>query len=79
MTKNSDEKFIAYALNLAKRNLGQTSPYPVVGCVIVKNGKIISSGVTAKNGRPHGERIAIERIIDKKILEGAEIYITLEP
>ncbi len=77
--KNSDEKFISYALNLAKKNLGQTAPNPVVGCVIVKDGVIISSGVTAKSGRPHAEKIAIEKIADKKILQGAEIYVTLEP
>lgn len=79
MINNFDQKFIAYALNLAKKNLGITSPNPVVGCVIVKEGKIISSGITQKNGRPHAERIAIEKVFDKKILEGAVIYVTLEP
>ena len=77
--KNFDEKFISYALNLAKKNLGLTAPNPVVGCVIVKDGQIISSGVTAKNGRPHAEKIAIEKISNKEILKGAEIYVTLEP
>lgn len=79
MTKNSDQKFISYALNLAKKNRGTTAPNPVVGCVIVKDGQIISTGITAKNGRPHAEAIAIEKISDKKILEGAELYVTLEP
>ena len=79
MTKIFDEKFISYAINLAKKNLGQTAPNPVVGCVIVKNNKIISIGVTAKNGRPHAEKIAIDKISDKKNLEGATIYVTLEP
>jgi diaminohydroxyphosphoribosylaminopyrimidine deaminase/5-amino-6-(5-phosphoribosylamino)uracil reductase len=79
MLKNSDQKFISYALNLAKRNIGKTAPNPVVGCVIVKNGKIISSAVTAKNGRPHAEKIAIEKISNKEELFGAEIYVTLEP
>lgn len=79
MPKNSDQKFISYALNLAKRNIGKTAPNPVVGCVIVKNGKIISSAVTAKNGRPHAEKIAVEKIFNKEELSGAEIYITLEP
>ncbi len=79
MTKDSDKKFIAYALNLAKKNHGITAPNPVVGCVIVKDGQIISTGVTAKNGRPHAEKIAIEKVADKKILAGAEIYVTLEP
>lgn len=77
--KNSDEKFISYALNLSQKNLGLTAPNPVVGCVIVKDGTIISSGVTAKHGRPHAEKIAIDKIADKKILSGAEIYVTLEP
>lgn len=77
--ENFDKKFIYYALNLAKKNLGLTAPNPTVGCVIVKNGQIISTGVTAKNGRPHAEKIAIEKITDKKILEGADIYVTLEP
>ncbi len=77
--KNFDEKFISYALNLAKKNLGLTAPNPVVGCVIVKDDKIISSGITAKSGRPHAEKIAIEKISNKEILKGAEIYVTLEP
>lgn len=79
MQKNYEQKFISYALNLAKQNLGLTAPNPVVGCVITLDGQIIATGVTAKNGRPHAETIAIEKVANKKILEGAEIYITLEP
>jgi diaminohydroxyphosphoribosylaminopyrimidine deaminase/5-amino-6-(5-phosphoribosylamino)uracil reductase len=66
MTTNSDQKFISYALKLAQRNLGGTSPNPVVGCVIVHEGKIISSGITARGGRPHAEKIAIDKVLDKK-------------
>ncbi len=80
MTTKSDEGFISYALNLTQKNLGQTAPNPVVGCVIVSNdGRIISSGVTALGGRPHAEKIAIDKIADKKILEGTTLYVTLEP
>lgn len=79
MKQNFDKKFISYALNLSKKNLGKTAPNPVVGCVIVKNGEIISTGVTAENGRPHAEKIAIEKIADKKIFDGATLYVTLEP
>lgn len=79
MNQKSDYKHIRHALNLAKKNLGLTSPNPVVACVIVKNGEIIATGVTAKNGRPHAEQIAIEKIADKKILRDAELYVTLEP
>ncbi len=75
-----DEKFMSYALNLTKKHLGQTAPNPVVGCVIVANGEIISSGVTAKSGRPHAEKIAIDKaILDKKILKNSTLYVTLEP
>jgi len=74
-----DKKFMAYALNLAQKNLGKTAPNPVVGCVIVFDGKIISSGVTQFGGRPHAEKIAIDKISDKKILAESVIYVTLEP
>jgi diaminohydroxyphosphoribosylaminopyrimidine deaminase/5-amino-6-(5-phosphoribosylamino)uracil reductase len=77
--KSSDERFISYALNLAKKNLGKTAPNPVVACVIVKNNQIISSAVTAKNGRPHAEKIAIDKVKNPEILNGAEMYVTLEP
>lgn len=79
MPKNYEQKFISYALNLAKQNLGLTAPNPVVGCVITLDGKIIATAVTAKNGRPHAETIAIAQVADKKILQDAEIYVTLEP
>ena len=76
---DNDIKFMSYALNLSKSNLGTTSPNPVVGAVIVKNNEIISTGVTARNGRPHAERIAIDKVLDKEILKGATLYVTLEP
>ena len=83
MSQNYDKKFISYALNLAKKNLGITAPNPVVACVIVKNDKIISTGITAKNGRPHAEKIAIDKIsLDengRNILENSTLYVTLEP
>lgn len=74
-----DEKFMSYAIALSKKNLGICAENPVVGCVIAKDAEIISSGITAENGRPHAEKIAIEKITDKKILQGATIYVTLEP
>ncbi len=70
---------MSYALNLARKNLGITAPNPVVGCVLVSDEKIISSGVTAKNGRPHAEKIAIEKVANKALLQGATAYVTLEP
>jgi len=74
-----DEKFINLALNLSRKNVGITKENPSVGCVIVKNNIIISTGITAKNGRPHAEIEAINKISDKEILAGATLYVSLEP
>ena len=64
------------AFELAKINLGSTKENPSVGCVIEKNGSIISSGYTSINGRPHAEYNALNKNIDFK---DSSIYITLEP
>lgn len=64
------------AFEKAKINLGSTSTNPSVGCVVEKNGSIISSGFTSINGRPHAEFIALNKNINFK---GADIYTTLEP
>lgn len=80
MTSNLDKKFISYAINLSKKNLGITAPNPVVACVIAKNNEIIATGITAKGGRPHAEKIAIENALkNNQNLSGATIYVTLEP
>jgi len=79
MDEKFDPKFMTLALNLAKKNLGITAPNPVVGCVIVKDGEIISTGITSLGGRPHAENIAINKVLDKQKLNGATLYVTLEP
>lgn len=77
--QNYDEKFINLALNLAQKNIGSTAENPVVGCVITVDNNILSTGVTAKGGRPHAEIVAMSKIPNKEILKYATIYITLEP
>jgi len=82
MTSSSsanDHKFMSYALALSRKNLGLCKENPTVGCVIVNGDEIISTGVTAKGGRPHGEIVAINKVVDKKVLKNSTIYITLEP
>lgn len=78
LQNKQDLKFISLAINLAKNNIGLTSPNPSVGAVIVKNGVILATGVTAINGRPHAEEDAIAKLsaID---LKDSVIYISLEP
>ena len=62
---------------LANSRQGLTGSNPSVGCVIVKNDKIISIGQTSYNGRPHAEFNAIKNCIDD--LNGSKMYVTLEP
>ena len=72
-----DKNYMKLAINLAKTRVGLTGENPSVGCVIVKNDKIISIGQTGFNGRPHAETNAINSSIQS--LKGSKIYITLEP
>jgi diaminohydroxyphosphoribosylaminopyrimidine deaminase/5-amino-6-(5-phosphoribosylamino)uracil reductase len=72
-----DKKYMSLALSLASTRHGHTGENPSVGCVIVKNDKIISIGQTGYNGRPHAEYNAIKNSIE--ILEGSTMYVTLEP
>ena len=73
----NDQRFMQYALTLARRGLGQTAPNPTVGCVIVKDSEIIAIGKTAKGGRPHAEAIALKKA--GKQTKDATAYVTLEP
>ena len=71
------EDHMRAALALARRGLGQTSPNPSVGCVIVKNNRVIGRGFTAPGGRPHAEIQALAAAGDAA--RGATAYVTLEP
>jgi diaminohydroxyphosphoribosylaminopyrimidine deaminase/5-amino-6-(5-phosphoribosylamino)uracil reductase len=72
-----DRTYMELALNLARARHGHTGINPSVGCVIVKNDKVISIGQTHYNGRPHAEYNAIKN--SNENLEGSTMYITLEP
>ena len=65
------------ALNQAKRGLGLTKENPSVGCVLVKNGEIISLAHTSNGGRPHAEINAIKFAKDN--IKDSNLYVTLEP
>ncbi len=72
-----DHAMMARALQVAERGRGIASPNPHVGCVIVKNGRIIGEGFTQAGGRPHAEAEALAAC--KESTEGATVYSTLEP
>jgi diaminohydroxyphosphoribosylaminopyrimidine deaminase / 5-amino-6-(5-phosphoribosylamino)uracil reductase len=65
------------ALALARRGLGTVWPNPSVGCVIVKDGRVVGRGSTRPGGRPHGETEALARA--GEAARGATAYVTLEP
>ena len=77
-SNNLDKYFMGIAMNLAEERIGLTGLNPSVGCVIVKNNKIISFGQTGFKGRPHAETVAISKC-KKNELKDSSKYITMEP
>ena len=72
-----DKNYMKLALNLASARKGLTGDNPSVGCLIVKNDKVISIGQTGLEGRPHAEHNAINNSLEE--LKGSKMYVTLEP
>lgn len=77
MNPDQDEFFMRRALDLAKKGRGCVSPNPLVGCVIVRQGKIIAEGYHKKFGGLHAEINALKKISHEA--NGATLYVTLEP
>jgi diaminohydroxyphosphoribosylaminopyrimidine deaminase / 5-amino-6-(5-phosphoribosylamino)uracil reductase len=71
--------FMQRALQLARLGAGAVSPNPMVGCVIVHDGKIIGEGWHRKYGEAHAEVNAINAVLDKSLLSESVVYVTLEP
>ena len=75
----SEKKYLRITERMALRAVGTTYPNPPVGAIIVKDGLIISRGWTQPNGVPHAEIHAIDQVKNKKDIQGAVLYCTLEP
>ena len=65
------------ALALARRGLGETNPNPMVGCVVVQQGRVVGEGFHARAGGPHAEVVALQEA--GAAARGATLYVTLEP
>ena len=74
---SKDKDYMKLALDIARVRRGLTGVNPSVGCLIVKNDRIISIGQTGFGGRPHAEDSAIKNSFEK--LDGSKMYVTLEP
>ncbi len=72
-----DEDMMSFALELAEKGVGAVNPNPLVGAVVVKNGRIIGSGYHERYGELHAERNALKNCVESP--EGAVMYVTLEP
>jgi len=72
-----DEKYMQMALELARRAAGRTSPNPMVGAVLVRDGRVVGRGYHARAGTPHAEIHALREA--GELAEGATLYVTLEP
>src|SRR4051812_43843658 len=77
MSFDPDRRFMALALTLGRRGLGNAWPNPAVGAVVVKDGRLAGRGWTQPGGRPHAEVEALRRA--GEAVRGATLYATLEP
>lgn len=75
----TDELYMRRCFALAENGIHYAAPNPMVGCVVVKDGRIISEGFHQCCGQNHAERNAILRVADKSCLEGSTLYVNLEP
>lgn len=77
--QNIHEQFMHRCIELAKKAVGSTYPNPLVGSVIVHEGKIIGEGYHKKSGEAHAEINAINSVKNPEVLKNSTIYVTLEP
>ncbi len=77
MLTAGDARWMAAAIRLSRRGQARTAPNPNVGCLLVKNDRVIGRGWTQPGGRPHAEAMALAQAGDAAT--GATAYVTLEP
>ncbi|MEO8500405.1 MAG: bifunctional diaminohydroxyphosphoribosylaminopyrimidine deaminase/5-amino-6-(5-phosphoribosylamino)uracil reductase RibD [Vicinamibacteria bacterium] len=73
----ADERFMQRAIEIAERHVGETNPNPPVGCVLVRNGRVVGEGAHARAGGPHAEAVALQMAGSRA--REATAYVTLEP
>ena len=76
---SEEEKYMLRCIQLAQNGLCNTAPNPMVGAVIVCDGKIIGEGYHVRCGEAHAEVNAIRSVKDTSLLKRSTIYVSLEP
>jgi diaminohydroxyphosphoribosylaminopyrimidine deaminase/5-amino-6-(5-phosphoribosylamino)uracil reductase len=76
---SAEEIFMRRSLELARLGMGDVAPNPMVGCVIVHEGRIIGEGYHEKYGQAHAEVNAIRSVKNPELLRESTLYVTLEP
>lgn len=79
MSSETNQQWMQRCLELAVNGLGQVSPNPMVGCVIVHEGSVIGEGFHRQYGGPHAEVHAINSVQDERLLSESTLYVSLEP
>jgi len=77
MSRDDDTRWMRLALSLGRRGQGRVWPNPAVGCVLVKDGRVVGRGWTQPGGRPHAEPVALAQAGAQA--RGATAYVSLEP
>lgn len=75
----TEKEYMKLCLELAQKGEGNVAPNPMVGCVIVCDGKIIGKGYHEKYGQAHAEVVAISSVEEKSLLQRSTLYVNLEP
>ncbi|MDD4149023.1 MAG: bifunctional diaminohydroxyphosphoribosylaminopyrimidine deaminase/5-amino-6-(5-phosphoribosylamino)uracil reductase RibD [Bacteroidales bacterium] len=79
MTSREDEKYMSRCIELARKGIRNVAPNPMVGSVIVHNGKIIGEAYHQKYGEAHAEVNAVNSVSNKSLLKESTLYVSLEP
>ncbi|MCZ6777867.1 MAG: bifunctional diaminohydroxyphosphoribosylaminopyrimidine deaminase/5-amino-6-(5-phosphoribosylamino)uracil reductase RibD [Acidobacteria bacterium] len=74
---NDSERFLKRALEVARQGTGTTSPNPMVGALVVRDGEVMAEGFHHRAGEAHAEEVALARAGDRA--RGSDLYVTLEP
>ena len=75
----TDEIYMQRCIDIAKRGIRAVAPNPMVGCVLVVEGKIIGEGYHERYGEAHAEVNAINNVSNQNLLKNATLYVSLEP